>query len=43
LILADVFGRFIGQGVEVPVGSVISLLGVPFFIWLLYRHRAQHV
>ncbi|MDR0797471.1 MAG: iron ABC transporter permease [Nitrososphaerota archaeon] len=39
LLGADTVGRLIIMPTEIPVGIVTSLLGVPFFIYLLIRKR----
>jgi iron complex transport system permease protein len=39
LLSADTVGRLIIMPAELPVGIVTSLLGVPFFIYLLIRKR----
>ncbi|XHH09076.1 MAG: FecCD family ABC transporter permease [Candidatus Bathyarchaeia archaeon] len=39
LLSADTIGRLIIMPAELPVGIVTSLLGVPFFIYLLIRKR----
>lgn len=39
LILADTFSRFIVAPAELPIGIVTSLLGAPFFLWILLRQR----
>jgi iron complex transport system permease protein len=36
---ADLAGRVVAPPAEVPVGIVTSLLGAPFFLWLLWRAR----
>ncbi len=42
MILADVLARIIlPTGEELPVGVITSLLGGPFFAWLLYRRRKE--
>ncbi|TAN36254.1 MAG: iron ABC transporter permease [Verrucomicrobia bacterium] len=40
LVLCDALGRTLFAPVEVPVGVVTSLLGGPFFLWLLRRRRS---
>ncbi|AEI43177.1 FecCD family ABC transporter permease [Paenibacillus mucilaginosus] len=40
LVLAsDLIGRTVFAPVELPVGIVISLIGAPYFVWLMYRSR----
>ena len=39
LVLADVVARTIAAPTEVPVGIITSLLGAPFFLYLLHRRR----
>jgi len=38
--LADTLGRTVIAPAQIPAGLVVSLLGTPYFIWLLYRSRA---
>ena len=39
VVLADTFGRCLGQGREIPAGSLVALLGAPFLVWLLTSKR----
>ena len=40
LVMAgDTVGRMLREPAELPVGMVMSLLGPPFFLWLLRRRR----
>lgn len=41
VVLADLAARTVVPPMEIPVGVVTALLGVPFFLWLLFRgeHR----
>jgi len=39
LVLADVLGRSMFRPYEVPVGLVMSVIGAPFFIYLLKRRK----
>ncbi|MCL2134026.1 MAG: iron ABC transporter permease [Candidatus Bathyarchaeota archaeon] len=41
LLGADTVGRLIMMPIEIPVGIITSLLGVPFFIYLLIRKRRR--
>ena len=37
LILTDALARTVANPIEIPVGIITSLLGAPFFLWLLKR------
>jgi iron complex transport system permease protein len=37
VVLADLVARTIVPPMEIPVGVITALLGVPFFLWLLFR------
>jgi iron complex transport system permease protein len=39
LVLADLLARTLTRPAELPVGIVTTLLGGPFFLWLLWRER----
>jgi iron complex transport system permease protein len=39
LVLADLVARTVERPTELPVGVVTTLLGGPFFLWLLRRRR----
>jgi iron complex transport system permease protein len=39
VLLADLFARTIVVPAELPIGIVTSLLGGPFFLWLLLRQK----
>ncbi|RSL31671.1 iron ABC transporter permease [Salibacterium salarium] len=40
LIGADVLGRYLDPSLtELPVGSITALIGAPWLIWLIVRHR----
>jgi len=41
LILCDTLARLIIAPAELPVGVITTLLGGPFFLWLLIRSRRQ--
>jgi iron complex transport system permease protein len=41
LLCSDTVGRLVLQPAELPVGIVTSLLGVPFFIYILVSKRRQ--
>ncbi|MFP5488855.1 MAG: iron ABC transporter permease, partial [Acidimicrobiia bacterium] len=40
VMAADIVGRTVLAPKEIPAGLVVSLLGAPFFAWLLWRTRA---
>ena len=39
LVVCDVGARTLMAPVELPVGIITAVLGGPFFLWLLIRHR----
>jgi iron complex transport system permease protein len=39
LMLADLLGRAVIAPSELPVGIMTALIGAPYFMFLLYRHR----
>jgi iron complex transport system permease protein len=41
LLCSDTVGRLVLQPAEIPVGIVTSMLGVPFFIYILVSKRRQ--
>ena len=41
LLLADLFARTVVIPAELPIGVVTSLVGGPFFLWLLLRGRQR--
>ncbi len=41
LTASDVFARVVAAPAELPLGVVTALIGAPFFLWLLRRHRAS--
>lgn len=41
LLCSDTVGRLVMQPAELPVGIVTSLLGVPFFLYILISRRRQ--
>jgi iron complex transport system permease protein len=42
LVFADLLARTAAAPAELPLGVVTSLLGGPFFLWLLHRTRRAH-
>lgn len=42
LLLMDVVARTVMAPQEVPVGIITSLLGAPFFLWVLKRSKSQN-
>lgn len=40
LLVADTLARTLASPAEIPVGLLTSLLGGPYFLWLLMRRRA---
>jgi len=41
LVIADLLTRVLVPGAELPIGMLTSLVGGPFFFWLLYRQRRR--
>lgn len=41
LVLADLIARTIAPGADLPIGLITSLIGGPFFFFLLYRQRQR--
>lgn len=41
LMAADILIRILPTGVELKLGVVTSLIGAPFFLWLIFRARAE--
>jgi iron complex transport system permease protein len=41
LLAADCGVRLIPSSVEVKIGVVTAILGVPFFLWIIARRRAE--
>lgn len=39
LLAADLFARTLITGADLPIGMLTSLVGGPFFFWLLLRTR----
>ena len=42
LVLADTLSRSLGSGSALPVGAITSLLGAPFFIWIIFGRKERH-
>ncbi len=41
LVLADMVARTAVAPAEIPIGIITAVLGGPFFLWLLVRHRRR--
>ena len=41
LLAADLLARIVVAPAELPIGIVTALIGAPFFLWLLVRHRER--
>jgi iron complex transport system permease protein len=42
LLVADIVARSVLKSVELPIGAIISLIGVPFFAYLLIRRGKEY-
>jgi len=43
LLVADTVARTLVAPAEMPVGLLTSLLGAPWFLWMIFRRGGQHV
>ncbi len=41
MVLADTFARTVLSPMEIPIGIIMALVGAPFFLYLLKRHRER--
>ena len=41
LLLADLLARTLASPAEIPLGVVTSLIGAPFFLWLVFRNKTK--
>ena len=41
LVLADILARTLIAPAQIPIGIITAILGGPFFLWLLVRHRRK--
>ena len=41
LLLADILARTIGKGSAIPVGIITSIIGAPFFLYIIFRRRKE--
>ena len=41
LLFADTIARTIAGGISLPVGAVTSLLGAPFFLFMLFTAKER--
>jgi iron complex transport system permease protein len=41
VLLSDLAARTLMPGTELPLGTLLSLVGAPFFVWLIVRHREE--
>jgi ABC-type Fe3+-siderophore transport system permease subunit len=39
--VADTVGRTVIAPAQIPVGLTTAVIGAPYFIWLLWRSRAE--
>jgi iron complex transport system permease protein len=39
VMISDFIAKMVFAPVEMPVGVVIAIIGVPYFVWLLYRNK----
>ncbi|MBK0421809.1 iron ABC transporter permease [Leucobacter sp. CSA2] len=41
LLASDIVGRIIARPQEIEVGIITAMLGAPFFIWIVRRHKVR--
>lgn len=41
LVSADILGRLVARPAELDVGIMTALVGAPFFIWIVRRHKVK--
>ncbi|WP_036721806.1 iron chelate uptake ABC transporter family permease subunit, partial [Paenibacillus forsythiae] len=41
VLAADFIGRTVFSPAQLPVGIVLSIIGAPYFVWLLARQRSR--
>ena len=41
MLLADVVGRMLNAPYDTPVGALVSVIGLPFFLGLTYKKRGE--
>lgn len=42
LLVADIFARILFRPMELPIGAIISMVGAPFFIYLLIKRGKEY-
>ena len=42
LLAADIFARILFRPVELPIGAIISMVGAPFFIYLMIKRGKEY-
>jgi iron complex transport system permease protein len=42
LLVADIFARILFRPLELPIGAIISMVGAPFFIYLLIKRGKEY-
>ena len=41
-VLADLLGRIILSPSEIPVGIMMAIVGVPFFVFIMFKKRGEY-
>lgn len=41
VLISDLAARTVQPGQELPLGTLLSLIGAPFFLWLVVRHKGE--
>lgn len=41
VVLSDLCARLVGHGQELPLGTLLNLIGGPFFLWMVLRRQKE--
>jgi iron complex transport system permease protein len=41
VLLSDLVARMFGQGQELPLGTLLAIVGAPFFLWLVVKQKSE--
>lgn len=41
VLFSDLVARMFGQGQELPLGTLLAIVGAPFFLWLVVKQKSE--